>query len=165
MSSPGSGQGPGGAEPAVAARVGVAAADWRAAVRAACAPLVDAGAVQSRYPERCIVMVEEHGPYMVLAPGLALAHARPEDGVNRLGVAAVTLSSPVDFGHPDNDPVDLVFAFGSPDADQHVGLIAALARHLATGLEQSLRAAPDDTAATAALTAAVNPATLGGTDT
>lgn len=139
----------------IGARAGVRAADWREAVRAACAPLVEAGAVEPRYPDRCIAMAEEHGPYMVLAPGLALAHARPEDGVRRLGVAAVTLATPVTFGHPDNDPVDLVFAFGSPDADQHVGLIATLARHLQSGLDRNLRAAEDDAAATKVLTDAV----------
>jgi ascorbate PTS system EIIA or EIIAB component len=141
--------------PVIGARVAVSAADWQGAVRAACAPLVEAGAFEPRYPDRCIAMVEEHGPYMVLAPGLALAHARPEDGVRRLGVAAVTLATPVNFGHPDNDPVDLVFAFGSPDADQHVGLIATLARHLQSGLARDLRGAPDDTAATNVLAAAV----------
>lgn len=126
------------------ARVDEPAEDWRAAVRAACAPLVDEEAVTATYPERCIAMVEEHGPYIVLAPGIALAHARPEDGVRNLGVAAVTLRAPVTFGHPDNDPVDVVFAFGSPDAEQHVGLLSALARHLTDGLAERLRAAGDD---------------------
>ncbi len=117
---------------------------WRDAVRLACAPLLDAGAITDDYPRRCIEMVEEHGPYIVLAPGIALAHARPEDGVRRLGVAAVTLREPVEFGHDENDPVDVVFAFGSPDAEQHVGLLSSLATHLLDGLADRLREAPDD---------------------
>lgn len=123
------------------------ATDWRDAIHLACAPLLEAGAITDDYPRRCIEMVEEHGPYIVLAPGIALAHARPEDGVLDLGVAAVTLAEPVDFDHPDNDPVDLVFAFGSPDDDQHVGLLSSLARHLTAGLADRLRAADDDRAA------------------
>lgn len=129
------------------ARARRTATGWRDAVEQACAPLVDAGAVTDDYPRRCIEMVEEHGPYIVLAPGLALAHARPEDGVQHLGVAVVTLTEPVAFGHPDNDPVDVVFAFGSPDADQHVGLLSELARHLTEGLDDRLQAASDDAAA------------------
>lgn len=118
------------ARPVTGARTGVEVGDWQEAIRTACQPLVDDGAVEPRYPERCIAMVEEHGPYIVLAPGIALAHARPEDGVRAMGVSAVTLRTPVAFGHPDNDPVDLVFAFGSPDREQHVGLLSALARRM-----------------------------------
>ena len=129
------------------ARVRQPAEDWREAVRMACAPLVEAHAITSEYPKRCVAMIDEHGPYIVLAPGIALAHARPEDGVRQLGIAAVTLEDAVSFGHPDNDPVDVVFAFGSPDADQHVGLLSSLAEHLLAGLADRLRAADDDAAA------------------
>lgn len=128
----------------VEARVGLAAADWRAAVVAACQPLVEAGAVEERYSDRCVRMVEEHGPYIVLAPGLALAHARPEDGVRTLCLAVTTLAEPVHFGHPDNDPVDLVFAFGSPDASRHVAMLQRLARSLMTGLDAELRSSGSD---------------------
>ena len=128
----------------IAARVDVVATGWQAAIEAACQPLVDAGAVEPRYTRRCVEMVEEHGPYIVLAPGLALAHARPEDGVTRVCLAAVTLTEPVRFGHDDNDPVDVVFAFGSPDADQHVGMLSALAGALIGGLDDDLRAAASD---------------------
>ncbi len=111
--------------------------------------------MEGRYAERCIAMIDEHGPYVVLAPGIALAHARPEDGVVRLCLAVTTLADPVPFGHPDNDPVDLVFAFGSPDSDQHVGLLAALARALTSGLDERLRAAADATEAERLLEEAV----------
>ena len=131
----------------LAARARRSAADWRDAVHLACAPLLEADTITDDYPRRCVETAEEHGPYFVLAPGIALAHARPEDGVTGLGVAVVTLREPVEFGHPDNDPVDVVFAFGSPDADQHVGLLSALARHLIDGLADRLRDAADDTSA------------------
>jgi PTS system ascorbate-specific IIA component len=130
-----------------AARHGVAVEDWREAVRAACRLLVEEGAAESRYVDRCIATVEELGPYMVVAPGVALAHARPEDGAVALGITVATLRTPVEFGHADNDPVDVVFAFGSPDRDQHVGLLGALARRLTEGLADDLRKAPDEAAA------------------
>jgi ascorbate PTS system EIIA or EIIAB component len=126
------------------ARVRVSVADWRAAIKAACQPLLDAGAIEERYVQRCIEIVQAQGPYIVLAPGLALAHARPEDGVNRLCLAAITLREPVRFGHPDNDPVEVVFAFGSPDADEHVGLLTALAGRIQAGLDRELRAVTSD---------------------
>jgi ascorbate PTS system EIIA or EIIAB component len=110
----------------------------------ACGLLEAQNAVTPRYAERCIAAVEDEGPYVVLAPGIALAHARPEDGVERLGVSVATLTEPVTFGHPDNDPVDVVFAFGSPDTQQHVGLLSELATQLLGGLADRLREAGDD---------------------
>src|SRR5690606_39952565 len=92
-----------------------------------------------------IDMVRRHGPYVVLAPGIALPHARPEDGVVGVGVSVAVLSFPVEFGHPENDPVDVVIAFGSPDSEQHIDLLAALAGVLAEGLADRLRAASDAT--------------------
>jgi ascorbate PTS system EIIA or EIIAB component len=135
-------------EVVTAARHHVRAEDWRAAVRAASQLLVDAGAAEPRYVDRCIATVEELGPYMVVAPGVALAHARPEDGAVALGLSAVTLREPVEFGHAENDPVDVVFAFGSPDRDQHVGLLGALARRLTEGLADDLRKAGDESEVT-----------------
>jgi ascorbate PTS system EIIA or EIIAB component len=121
--------------------------DWQAAIRLSCSLLEKDGAVTAVYADRCIAMVEEHGPYIVLAPGIALAHARPQDGVIRLGVSVATLSEPVSFGHNDNDPVDVVFAFGSPDNDQHVELLSKLAQLLLGGLADRLRDAEDDATA------------------
>ena len=132
----------------VAAQVQVPVADWAAAVRAAAQLLSGAGVVSESYVERCVEIVREHGPYIVVAPGIALAHARPEDGAFALGLSAVSLAAPVRFGHSTNDPVDVVLAFSSPDRDAHVGLVAALARALTAGLADRLRAAPTDAAAT-----------------
>lgn len=135
--------------PLVYARTRVAVEDWSHAIRAACEPLVRAGCATPHYADRCVDIVREQGPYIVLAPGVALAHARPEDGGRRLALSAITLSRPVAFGHPANDPVDVVFAFASPDAGAHMSLLTALARRLAGGLIETLRDAPSDAVAAA----------------
>ncbi|WP_293784665.1 PTS sugar transporter subunit IIA [uncultured Aeromicrobium sp.] len=67
--------------------------------------------------------VREYGPYVVVAPGVAMPHARPESGVQTPGVAIVTLREPVEFGHATNDPVDLVIAFGAVDKDAHLATL------------------------------------------
>jgi ascorbate PTS system EIIA or EIIAB component len=125
--------------PVLGAEVGVQATDWQEAIRASCQPLLAAGAVEERYVDRCVDIVTEQGPYIVVAPGIALAHARPEDGVSELALSVVSLAEPVGFGHPENDPVDLVFAFASPDREQHVQLLAAMARAIGSGLADSIR--------------------------
>lgn len=46
--------------------------DWRDAVRAACQPLLDDGTIDPIYPDEIIRKVEELGPYIVIAPDIAI---------------------------------------------------------------------------------------------
>ncbi len=103
------------------------AADWRAAVRLAGDALTRSGATTDAYADEMIRMIEEHGPYVVIAPGLALAHARPGPEVLADGLAVVTLAEPVAFGHPHNDPVSVVIALASASASEHLAAVAAVA--------------------------------------
>ncbi len=128
-------------KPVLGAAVHVQAGGWQEAIEASCQPLLEAGAIEDRYVERCVAIVTEHGPYIVVAPGIALAHARPEDGVSLLGLSVASLAAPVEFGHEQNDPVDVVFAFSSPDRDQHVQLLSTLARAIVAGLDERVRQA------------------------
>jgi PTS system ascorbate-specific IIA component len=132
--------------PAEAIALGAEAADWRAAVAAAGERLVATGAATPAYTDEMVRTVEEHGPYIVLAPGLALAHARPSPSVLRTGLSLVTLAAPVEFGHAANDPVRLVIGLAAVDADQHTGALARLARVLA---DDARRAALTDAASAA----------------
>jgi mannitol/fructose-specific phosphotransferase system IIA component (Ntr-type) len=110
--------------------LGVSARDWQQAVREAGKLLVRSGAVERRYVEAMIQMVKDIGPYIVIAPGVALPHARPEDGVKRPCMSLVTLDPPVSFGNEHNDPVTLVVAFGTPDKEGHIEALTELARLL-----------------------------------
>lgn len=105
----------------------VPAADWRAAIRASAAVLQQSGCAETGYGDRMIALVDEYGPYIVIAPGLALAHARPGADVHAAGLALVTLAEPVSFGHAHNDPVSVVIGLAATEADQHVAAVAALA--------------------------------------
>lgn len=107
-------------------QLGAAAADWRAAVRLAGDGLARTGAAQASYADEMIRMIDEHGPYVVIAPGLALAHARPGPEVLRDGLSVVTLAEPVEFGHPHNDPVRVVLGLAAGYAT-HLSVVAALA--------------------------------------
>ncbi len=107
--------------------VHVPAKDWRDAVRQVGRLLVHSGAVEERYIEGMIHAAEELGPYIVIAPGIAMPHGRPEDGVRRPCMALITLQDPIDFGNPDNDPVRLVFAFGAVGQQQHIEALSQLA--------------------------------------
>jgi PTS system ascorbate-specific IIA component len=75
---------------------------------------------------------------MVLAPGIALAHARPEDGVVSVGMSLITLATPVEFGSEANDPVQLVISFGGVDKEKHIGMLQALSQFLVEEENQQL---------------------------
>lgn len=109
----------------------VAAADWREAVEEAGRLLAAAGAADDDYTAAMRRVVEEHGPYIVVAPGFALAHARPTEGVARTGLSWVRLVEPVPFGHSSHDPVGLVVGLAADDDVAHTRAMARLARLLA----------------------------------
>ena len=92
--------------------------------------LVASGATAAAYTDEMIATVERLGPYIVIAPGIALAHSRPSPAVHRAGISLVTLSTPVDFGHRTNDPVRLVVGLAAPDEEGHVTALSTLAEFL-----------------------------------
>lgn len=86
-------------------RLQAEAETWQDAVKIGVDLLVAADVVEPRYYQAILDAVEQHGPYFVLAPGLAMPHGRPEEGVKKTGFALVTLKKPLEFNHEDNDPV------------------------------------------------------------
>ncbi len=89
-------------------RLQAEAETWQDAVKIGVDLLVAADVVEPRYYQAILDAVEQHGPYFVLAPGLAMPHGRPEEGVKKTGFALVTLKKPLEFNHEDNDPVDIL---------------------------------------------------------
>lgn len=105
-----------------------AARSWEDAIRLAARPLLAARYIEARYIDAMIDAVAKYGPYIVVAKGVALAHARPEDGVNRLGLSVITLENPVAFGHESNDPVRVVFCLAAVDDKAHLAIMKSLVR-------------------------------------
>ena len=89
--------------------------------------MVDAGFTDPTYTEAMIDVVRDMGPYIVLAPGLAMPHARPEMGAKQVGAALVTLEKPIDFGSPENDPVSVAIFLCAPNKDEHIQLLTDIA--------------------------------------
>jgi PTS system ascorbate-specific IIA component len=74
--------------------------------------------------------VEKFGPYIVIAPGIALAHGKSEDGVIQTGLSLLVIREPIVFGHELNDPVSLVVGLAARDHDSHIELMGELAQFL-----------------------------------
>ena len=100
-------------------RLQAEANSWQEAVKVGVDLLVEAGVVEPRYFQAILDGVERFGPYFVIAPGLAMPHGRPEEGVKKNGFALVTLKTPMVFNHEDNDPVDILITLAAVDARTH----------------------------------------------
>ena len=103
---------------------------WRESFEVAGAGLVDSKRTVPEYTQEMIQAFEELGPYMVIAPGIALAHGRPSESVIETGLSLVTLATPIEFGSESNDPVSLVIGLAAIDHDSHIDLMAALSELL-----------------------------------
>ena len=107
-------------------RTGVSASDWKEAIHEGVKPLLEKGYIEERYEEAILENFKELGPYMVIAPGVVLSHARPENGVVQMGMSIVNLLDGVKFGHETNDPVYLVITLAASDNTSHLELLREL---------------------------------------
>lgn len=96
------------------------------AVRESGRLLVKEGYAEESYIQAMIDNVEENGTYIVIAPGIAMPHARPEKGAKAIGLSIVTLDKPVKFGHPTNDPVSIVVGLCAVDHQTHLRALSEL---------------------------------------
>lgn len=106
--------------------VNVKAADWKEVVDETGKLLLEADQIEEKYIEAMKQSIIDNGPYVVIGKGIALLHARPEDGVKENCLSLITLDEPVEFGNENNDPVQIAFAFGTVDNDKHVKTISEL---------------------------------------
>ncbi len=103
----------------------VETSDWEDALRKSGQLLVDTGYITSAYIEATIENVKEFGPYIVLAPGIALSHSKPGDYILKNGLSLITLAEPINF-NSDNDPVEIVITLAASDEESHVVKLTTL---------------------------------------
>ncbi|MFM7013486.1 MAG: PTS sugar transporter subunit IIA [Actinomycetota bacterium] len=100
--------------------------------------LVESGRVSEGYVSSMLQAVEEFGPYIVIAPGIALAHGKPSRDVIETGLSLLVLEEPIEFMHSQNDPVRLVFGLAATGHDGHISLMSELAEFLSNDPKVSL---------------------------
>lgn len=95
------------------------ASNWEEAIKIGTDLLVKAGTIEPRYYDNIVSKIKEMGPYIILAPGLAMPHARPEEGVIKTSFALVTFDTPIYFEGED-EPVHVMLTLAGSDSDQHM---------------------------------------------
>lgn len=100
-------------------------ADWKEAISQAVSPLIENGYVETRYVDSIIENTEKFGPYYVIAPNIALPHARPEQGVLKKQLGILLLKHPVKFSS-DGFDVRLLITLAASDSESHLQTLAKL---------------------------------------
>lgn len=98
------------------------AKNWQEAVRMSCEVLEADGTVESNYKEDIVACIEKYGPYIVIAPNIAMPHSQEgAAGVHKTAIAFMHLNKPVSFepGNPELD-AQLFFTLASCDSEQHL---------------------------------------------
>ena len=103
--------------------------NWQEAVGLAAQPLLAHGYIEESYIQAMIASINETGPYIVLAPKVAVPHASPDAGVHQLGISLLQVKEPVDFSEDDDDDkkVQLIFVLAAVDSTAHLRALQELA--------------------------------------
>ena len=99
---------------------------WEESIRRVSEPLINQQVIEPSYVTAMIDSVKEYGPYIVIGKYIALAHARPEDGVSQLGISVATIDEPIEFGNEENDPVKIIFCLAAIDSYSHLNIMKSL---------------------------------------
>lgn len=111
-------------------QLNVDAKDWCEAITKGGQLLYNDGCIEKRYIQAMIDAIEELGPYVVIAPGIAMPHARPESGTKKVGMSLITLKHGVNFGNNDNDPVSIVICLCATDHLAHLKALSQIVKLL-----------------------------------
>ena len=107
-------------------QIHITANNWCEAIEKTSQPLIKNKSINDDYVVAMEESVKKFGPYIVIGPGIALAHARPEDGVAKLDVSVASLAEPIKFGNKANDPVKIIFVLSAIDSYSHLNVLKAI---------------------------------------
>lgn len=103
--------------------------DWKEAIRLAATPLINAGNIEQSYVTAMINVVQKNGPFINIGPHIALAHARPEDGVRKMGMTLLKVAPAINLVSADH-PITLFFVLAASDNETHLAALQELATKL-----------------------------------
>lgn len=105
-------------------------ADWESAIRLTAQPLLDSQKIEDRYSEAMIEKVKQYGPFIHIGKGIALPHARPEDGVKALGMSLLKVEKPVLLLNDEKHAIQLFVCLAAVDNEAHLRALSSLTKLL-----------------------------------
>ncbi len=98
---------------------------WEKAIEVAAQPLINLGKIKSGYVDSMVENIKNLGPYIILLPGVAMPHARPDENVLESSLAFLKINEGVKFSE-DTDKVYLMFVLAAKDSNSHIEIIEQL---------------------------------------
>lgn len=98
---------------------------WKKAIEVGAFPLVKDKKIKFNYIENMIKNIEELGPYIILIPGVAMPHARPDENVLESSISLLKVNEGVKFSE-NTDKVYLMFCLAAKDSSSHIEIIEKL---------------------------------------
>ena len=71
--------------------------DWKESIYKSCDTLIKYGYIRDKYIQSIIELTEEYGPYYIIAPEIAIAHAESKGDCLRTGISYTRLNRPILF--------------------------------------------------------------------
>ena len=102
---------------------------WEDAIKKSGQLLINTGKIKESYIDATIRNIRELGPYILIAPNVALPHSRPEDGVIEQGISVLTLKNPVEFD-PEK-PFQIVICLAAVDQNLHIDMLQKISEVIA----------------------------------
>ena len=94
---------------------------WTDAVYLAGEPLLHNGSIIEHYLDAVVTQTMYYGPYMFITDHIMLAHAKPEDGVNRRDVSLASFKEPVFF--PAGRQAKIIIVLSAEDNEKHLKIL------------------------------------------
>ncbi len=91
-------------------------------------PLLSHNKISSAYITKMLEAIEKYGTYIVIAKGIALAHAQACDDVIENCIGLTIFQQPIVFGHKRNDPVKYLFVLASKESNTHLEAFQFIAK-------------------------------------
>ncbi|WP_279276410.1 BglG family transcription antiterminator [Enterococcus faecium] len=104
--------------------------NWQEAITFAAQPLLSENKIEESYIKAMIERVEQYGAFIHIGDLIALPHARPEDGVNEVGMSLLKLQQPVDLLDNPAHPISLFICLAAIDNEAHLRALANLTKLL-----------------------------------
>ncbi|HZG71639.1 MAG TPA: BglG family transcription antiterminator [Chondromyces sp.] len=96
---------------------------WEEALRISAEPLIRSGNIEPTYVEAMIRYCEKD-PYIVIGPNIAIPHAAPEDGANKVGMSLLRVKEGVRYTNDYN--INLIITISAVDKNQHIHALMQL---------------------------------------
>lgn len=104
--------------------------DWQEGIRESCQLLLEKKIIKATYVEEIIKCIRRFGPYILVAPNVAIPHASPQsDEVLATAISFTKLKSSVNFDDPEKN-AQLFFTLAAKDPAAHLKNIQRLSELL-----------------------------------